>query len=71
VRTFMVALLSPGNAAAQRIDGFKLDPVTGNTPETLALGLFRLILDTRTLSSLDSIVLQATIGEAVDVSEAA
>jgi hypothetical protein len=71
VRTFMVQLLSPGNAAAQRIDGFKLDPVTGNTPETLALGLFRLILDTRTLSSLDSIVLQTTIGEAVDVSEAA
>lgn len=71
VRTFMVQLLSPGNAAAQRIDGFKLDPVSGNTPDTLALGLFRLILDVRTLSSLDSIVLQTTVGEAVDVSEAA
>ena len=70
-RTFMVTLLSPGNAAAQRIDGFKLDPVGGNTPETLALGLFRLILNVRTLSSLDSIVLQTTVGEQVDVSEAA
>lgn len=71
IRSFMNALLSPGNAAAQRIDGFRLDPVSGNTPETLALGLFRVILDVRTLASLDSIVLQTTIGEQVDVSEAA
>jgi len=71
IRAFMNQLLSPGNAAAQRIDGFKLDPVTGNTPDTLALGVFRIILNVRTLSSLDAIVLQTTIGESVDVSEAA
>lgn len=71
IRAFMNTLLSPGNPAGQRIDGFKLDPASGNTPETLALGIFRIILDVRTLASLDSIVLQTTIGEQVDVSEAA
>ena len=71
IQSFMVTLLSPGNAAAQRIDGYKLDPVSGNTPPTLALGIYRIILNVRTLSSLDAIVLQTTIGEAVDVAEAA
>lgn len=71
IRAFMNQLLSPGNAAAQRIDGFTLDPVTGNTPDTLALGIYRIILNVRTLSSLDAIVLQTTVGESVDVSEAA
>jgi len=71
IRAFMNTLLSPGNPAAQRIDGFKLDVVSGNTPTTLALGIFRIILSVRTLSSLDAIVLQTTVGESVDVSEAA
>lgn len=71
IRSFMNQLLSPGNVAAQRIDGFKVDPVSGNTPETLGLGIFRVILSARTLASLDSIVLQTTVGELVDVSEAA
>lgn len=71
IRAFMTSLLSPGNAAAQRIDGFSLDVTSGNTPATLALGIFRILLNVRTLSSLDAIVLQTTIGESVDVSEAA
>lgn len=71
IRAFMTSLLSPGNAAAQRIDGFTLDVTSGNTPATLALGIFRILLNVRTLSSLDAIVLQTTIGESVDVSEAA
>jgi len=71
IRSFMNTLLSPGNPAAQRIDGFKVDPIAGNTPDTLALGIFRVILLVRTLASLDAIVLQTTVGELVDVSEAA
>lgn len=55
----------------ERIDGFKTDSVSGNTPDTLALGVFRIILRARTLSSLDSIVLVSTIGENVDIAEAA
>ena len=70
IKSFMDALLSAGNSAAQRIDGYKVDPITGNTPDTLALGIFRIILNVRTLSSLDAIVLQTTIGESVDVAEA-
>lgn len=71
INDFMQRLLSPGNQAAQRIDGYKFDPVTPNTAETLALGIYRMILNVRTLSSLDAIVLQTTVGETVDVSEAA
>ena len=36
-----------------------------------ALGIFRLILKVRSLSSLDSIVLETTVGESVNVAEAA
>lgn len=71
IRDFLTSLLSPGNQQAQRIDGFSIDAVSGNTPQTLALGIFRIIINVRTLSSLDAIVLQTTIGESVDVSEAA
>lgn len=71
IRAFLTSLVSPGNQQAQRIEGFLIDTVSGNTPETLALGIFRVILKVRTLSSLDAIVLQTTIGESVDISEAA
>jgi hypothetical protein len=45
--------------------------VSGNTAETLALGIFRIILNVRTIASLDAIVLQTTVGESVDVSQTA
>ena len=67
----MDGLLSPGNSAAQRIEGYKIDGTSGNTAETLALGIYRIILNVRTIASLDAIVLQTTIGESVDVSSAA
>jgi hypothetical protein len=66
VRAFMQGLVDSG-----RIDGFLLDAISGNTPTTLAQGIFRLILKVRSLSSLDSIVLETTVGEGVDVAEAA
>lgn len=71
IDAFMRTLLSPGNASLQRIDGYIIDGKSGNTPDTLAMGIFRIILKVRTLASLDSIVLDTTIGESVDVSEAA
>lgn len=70
IRSFMGTLLSKNNPAFQRVDGFSLDDVTGNTQTTLAQGLFRIILKVRTLASLDSIVLETTIGESVVVDEA-
>ncbi len=62
---FMETLLSKSDPARQRIAGYAIDTRKGNTDETLALGLYRLIIRVRTLASLDSIVLQTTIGESV------
>lgn len=64
---FMEQLLNRINPSFQRISGYTVDPFSGNTPDTLALGLFRIITNVRTLSSLDSIAIQATVGESVTV----
>lgn len=69
IRAFMLTLLSPGNPAFQRINGFTVDPKKANTPQTLALGMYRIILNVQTIPSLDSIVLQTTVGEQVSVNE--
>lgn len=68
-RTFMETLLSRKNPANQRIGGYTVDPVSGNTEALLSQGLFRIILKVKTLASLDSIVFETTIGEAVEVTE--
>lgn len=71
VTSFMDQLLNKGNPNGHRIQGYEVDPNTGNTDATIALGLFRIILKVRTLPSLDSIVIQMTAGENVDVTELA
>ena len=68
IRAFLNGLLSPNNPAGQRISGYEIDPNTANTPDTLALGIYRIIINVRTLASLDAIVLQTTIGEGVTIS---
>jgi hypothetical protein len=67
IRTFMNGLVSKNNPANQRIDSFSLDEKSGNTASSQALGIYRMILQVRTLSSLDAIVLQTVIGESVQV----
>lgn len=69
VRQFLESLLSRNNVASQRIAGYTLDSKSGNTQRTLGLGIYRLIIKVRTLASLDSIVLETTIGESVEVQE--
>lgn len=69
VRQFLESLLSRNNTASQRIAGYTVDSKSGNTARTLALGIYRLIIKVRTLASLDSIVLETTIGESVEVEE--
>jgi len=66
---FLNSLLSPNSPSSQRIDGYSIDAKSGNTPLTLAAGIFRIKIKVRTLSSLDDIVLEVTAGESVDVSE--
>ena len=48
-----------------RGDSYDFDPKLGNTATSTGLGLYRLIINIRMLSSLDSIVIQVTIGETV------
>lgn len=69
IRSFLSGLLSAKQPAAQRIAGFTVDAVTANTPDTLAAGLFRVIVNVRTLSTMDFIVIQATVGTTVSVVE--
>lgn len=69
IKSFLDGLLSKNDPTKQRIAGYTLDDVKGNTPATLALGIFREIVAVRTLSSLDVIVLESTVGESVEVNE--
>lgn len=65
VRAWLSGLVSGG-----RIEGFTID-LKANTPRTLGRGMFRVVINVRTLSSLDSIVLETIVGEQVTLSEAA
>ena len=67
IRAFMKNLVG-SNESSQRIDSFSLS-TKSNTPQTLGMGLYRLKLAARTLSSLDSIVLETVIGEQVTITE--
>ena len=61
-----------GLQKASRIESYLNDAVTGNTPESLAAGLFRIVLKARTVPSMDVIVLDIEAGEnVVTVSQAA
>lgn len=71
IDAFMRTLLSPNQPSLQRIDGYFLDGKSGNSKETLALGIFRIILKVRTLPSLDTIVLDTEVGESVEITETA
>lgn len=67
---FLTDLQSENNPPAQRISGFLVDDVSGNTPDLEAKGIFVVIVKVRTLATADFIVLQAEIGENVTVTAA-
>lgn len=66
---FLSGLKSENQEDLQRIDDYSLDGKSANTPDTLALGLYRVRVCVRTLSSLDVIVWDTTIGETVTIEE--
>jgi len=68
IRSFMEQLLGRANPANQRIAGYTVD-TKSNTPDSLGQGLYRIVVKVRTLASLDSIVLETTVGEQVQVQE--
>src|SRR5690606_561726 len=72
VEGFCESLVSRKQKTAQRIDSFLLNAKDGNTADSIAAGMFRLIVKVRTLSSLGVIVLETEVGEnVVTVREAA
>lgn len=64
---FMEQLLSINNPAAQRINGYLVDDVSGNTPALEAAGIHVVITKVRSLATADTIVVQAEVGESVNV----
>jgi hypothetical protein len=69
IRKFMADLLSKDQPANQRIAGYDVDAVTGNTADLLARGLYAVIVSCKQLSSLKSIVLTTYVGTNVTVTE--
>lgn len=52
----------------ERIEDYSLDGKSGNTSNTLALGIYRIIIKVRLIASMDVIVFDATIGQTVEIS---
>lgn len=69
IKAFLETLLARTQPGRQRIAGYTVDRTSGNTPETIQAGLYRVIVKVRTLASIDSIALETTIGEQVQVVE--
>lgn len=65
VSAFLNGLLSPNNPAAQRINGYTVDDVSGNTPATEKANIFVLIIAVALTPTADDIVLQTNIGNGV------
>ncbi len=64
---YLTGLKSPTNPSAQRIEDFSVDPVSGNTAELLAAGIFVVIARVKMLATADDIVLQSEVGPTVNV----
>jgi hypothetical protein len=68
IQAFLNQLVGNANQGNQRIDSFRIDAKSGNTPDSLAAGIFRVIIKVRLLPDLLDIVLQTEIGENVNTS---
>lgn len=69
IRGFCAGLLNKNNPGSQRIGGYTVSDSDGNDDPTLSAGMYRITVNVKTLPSLDSIVIQATIGDDVTVEE--
>ena len=68
---FLDELKSENNPAAQRIEDYQIDDVSGNTPDLTAAGVYVIIIRIRMLGTMDTIVLQTEIGPSVTITAAA
>ena len=67
---YLAGLKSSNNPAAQRIEDFVVDSVSGNTPELTAQGIHVVIVKVKMLATADNIVLQAEVGQTVNIAVA-
>jgi len=67
IETFCTTLLSPNNPSLQRIEGFRVDPKSANTPALTGIGIYIIIVKVRMLGDLDYMVFQTQIGPTVDL----
>ncbi len=65
---FLNGLLSPNNPAAQRIAGYTVDDVSGNTPALTAANIFVVIVSVQLIATADDIVIQTNISNDAVVS---
>lgn len=68
--SYLSELKSANNPAAQRIEDFSVDSVSGNTPELTAQGVHVVIVKVRMLATAENIVLQAEVGQTVNITTA-
>lgn len=68
---FLAQLKNVAQPANARIDSYSIDGKSGNTAQTLGLGIFRMIVTVKTLASMDVIVLDVSVGETVVITEQA
>ncbi len=71
IEAFLADLKSENNPEAQRIAAYRVDAESGNTQSLLAQGIVVFIVEVQLLPTMDFIVLQANIGEFVEIKEAA
>jgi hypothetical protein len=64
VKGFMMQLK---NGPPSRIEDYGLDAKSGNTPDSLAAGVFRILLQGRMHPDLDVVVLDVTVGQTVTI----
>jgi hypothetical protein len=71
IDSFGSSLLSASNPAQQRIDGYSIDPVSGNTRQLIAVGIRTFKVKVRMLGDLDDIVFETNIGPTVEIEQTA
>lgn len=64
-RAFLGGILGTTAGNNQRIEGYDVDEFSGNTQQLLQQGLYRILVNVTTITSLDSIVIAADIGDQV------
>jgi len=71
VDSFLATLKSEENPDRQRIVNYAIDSRSGNSPESEAMGIFRILVKVRTLSSMKFIEIPVEIGAGVVITDVA